>query len=491
MVKLPLSGFDQHKFFSQVERIFIVCLLFYFSLNFLGSPLLKYVYLVFPLIIAISLLTVRPRETFLLFFLYLWIEGQGRVLWGYVWWARVIFDLLLAWAIFKEFYQSRSIFHPHSLPIWIKALIGLHFVIFTLELFNPIGVGPIAAVATSKIYIYPVLLFLFFNSTETFKGELIERIVRYGLAMALVQCLLSYYQMYQGHSFMLGISPHYYRAMGGGKFLGPLFRPFGTSFVAGGISTYLYALVPILYLERKYIRYALALVPFIFVTLFMCQVRSAMVKLLAFLSVLFLLLLMFRQLKLKSIVQLLIVLAVVIPLSANYVGRAMNLLDKIDLAESQSRFSRLTEGGQRHGPGAIYGILAHRLLQAPLGHGPGLTGAAASIGMESFLENKLVTIGDVWSYDNFYLSLFTDFGVLALVYLSLLMGIPIVAVVYFWRKKRVLSSQQIYQQIVALSALVVLFLGNWGAIGLPYNPESFAFWYYMSILTVGISKANA
>lgn len=491
MVTHPLGKFDEHKLLSQLEKVFVVLLGAYLSLNFLGSPLVKFLYLLFPVIIAGVILFYPARNSFIFFSLYLWIEGQGRVLWGYSAWARVIFDALLALAILKEFYNQRKVFHPSSIPSWIKAMVGLHLVIFFLEIFNPIGIGPIQGIATSKIYIYPVLLFLFFNSIEAFEGELLDKIIRYTLLMILIQCLLSYYQMSQGHKFMLGISPSYFRAMSNGKFVGRLFRPFGTSFVSGGISTYLYAFTPLLFLSKRYLRYAIVLLPFVFATLFICQVRSAMVKLAVFLVLLFILQLAFRQIKVRGLITGIIVLLLSIPLYQNFSSKLALFSDEIDLSESQTRFSRITEGGQRIGPKEFYGLLAHRILQAPLGYGPGLTGAAASIGMDSFLQNKLVSIGDVWSYDNFYLSLFTDFGVLALIYLTLIIGIPFAALAYFWRKKSFLSSDLCHRGTVALAASFVLLLGNWGAIGLPYNPESFAFWYWMSILTVGISGPNA
>ncbi len=491
MVTHPLRQFDSSNFFSQIEKIFVGLLALYFSLNFLGSPLVKYLYLLFPSLIALSLLLFSPRKVFILFVLYLWIEGQGRVLWGYSAWARIIFDVLLAWAIFKEFYANKKIFSPLQMPVWIKFLICLHFSIFILELFNPLGIGPLKALATSKIYIYPVLLFLFFNSTTPYEGELLDKIIRYTLVMIVIQCLLSYYQMYQGHRFMLEISPNYLRAMGHGKFIGRLFRPFGTSFVSGGISTYLFALSPLVFLKKKYIRFAIALLPFIFATLFICQVRSAMVKLAAFLVILFLLQLIFKQIKFSSLIQLVVLIALCIPVFSHFTGKMLTFSDEVDLSESQSRLARITQGGQRLNPKEFYGLLAYRISKAPFGYGPGLTGAAASIGMGQFLANKLVSEGDVWSYDNFFLSLFTDFGVLAVGYLLILLGLPIVGLSYFWRKKGRLSKDSIHLATVALSAIIVLIIGNWGAIGLPYNPESFSFWYWMSIVTVGISTPNA
>ncbi len=491
MVTHPLNQFDNTKFFSQIEKIFVLLLGLYFTLNFIGSPLVKYLYLAFPFLIAFSLLFFRPRDVLILFFLYVWIEGQGRVLWGYASWARIIFDALLAWALFKEFYFQRRIFAPKEIPVWVKFAICLHFLIFVLELFNPLGIGPLKALATSKIYIYPVLLFLFFNSIESFKDEYINRIIRYTIAIILIQCLLSYYQMYHGHKFMLGISSHYLRAMGNGKFIGRLFRPFGTSFVSGGISTYLYALTPLVFLSKKYTRYALVLLPFIFTTLFICQVRSAIVKLSLFLVLLLLLQILFRQIKMRSIIQLVIAALLTGGLFYQYSDRTLTFSDEVDLSESQSRLSRITEGGQRIDPEALYGLLVYRLKDAPLGFGPGLTGAAASLGMGEFLANKLVNEGDVWSYDNFYLSLFTDFGILALVYLTLLIGLPIASASFFWRKKSAIPPKTLHLATVALSASCVMLIGNWGAIGLPYNPESFSFWYWMSILTVGISTPNA
>ena len=296
--------------------------------------------------------------------------------------------------------------------------------------------------------------------------------------------------MYRGHEFMLEISAHYWRAMGNGKFVGHLFRPFGTSFVAGGVSTYLYALFPLLFLSRKFMRSTLALLPVIFVVLFLCQVRSAMVKAALFLVLLLLLQLVLRQIRLKSFFQLIIFIGFISSAFFYILSNYAMPNYKVDLTESYSRLNRITESGQRLGPSSFYGLLAHRILKTPLGFGPGLTGAAASIGMESFLENKLVHEDDVWSYDNFYLSLFTDFGVLAIFYICLLIGVPVIGLASFWRHRGKFNVESGHRITVALSASFVLLIGNWGAIGLPYNPESFVFWYWISILTVGISKEN-
>ena len=130
MASHPSDSFNIDQFSSQLEKIFIVLLFFYFALNFLASPYLKYLYLAFPFIISLSLIVAKPKNTITLFLLYLWIEGQGRVIWGYVWWARIIFDMLMAWALIKEFLIEKKLFQPSGLPIWIKGLVSIHFLIF-------------------------------------------------------------------------------------------------------------------------------------------------------------------------------------------------------------------------------------------------------------------------------------------------------------------------------------------------------------------------
>ena len=361
-----------------------------------------------------------------------------------------------------------------------------------VEIFNINSVTMLAPLAATKIYIFPILLFVFFRQNkDVFGAAELLRLSNIFFVFVILESLLSLYQLKQLEQLMLQISPFYSKAMKGEVFIGKFFRPFGTAFLPGAIAAYLYLSTGFLFLRLRFTKsfFVLisAVVGLLFVTLLVCQVRSAMLKYIFILLGIAFAFVSTSQVKFLKLLQasalLLLIIGGVLLYVPNENTDTQDTL--INLESGLTRWKGITTISQlksnRLGPVDAFKVLLDQLEKYPIGVGPGLTGAASSVSTEELKNDPLFKPGVYWAYDNFYLSLFIEFGYGAVFYLAFILGIPLL----LYNRYRVLKREKNYVNsrivFISLVHVCVVLLGNWGAVGIPYNPESFLFWLWAAI----------
>lgn len=483
------------KFSSISRKVFWLNYLFIsviFLLNFLGTPQLKELSLVYAGFVLLCAFSLDLKNSFPIIVSFCFMEGQARILWNYHPFFRIAFDLTIAVAMLRHFAVARVASSKKILPRPLMVLILLHFLWYVVEIFNINSVSMLAPIVATKIYIFPFFLFLLIRrDPEVVSIERLQTIGHLILFFTLLECSLSLFQLKHLESFMLSISPFYERAMKGKIFTGVSFRPFGTTFLPGAISVYIFLSTGFLFLKnkfsKKYSTILMIISVLVFLTLLVCQVRSAMIKyVFLVLASLFALVLNSRVKFVKLFQTSIIFIAVALgvfnlatPDEKKDEGPVVNIDSGLKRWEGIDSMEKLSS--KRLGPEAALGVLVKQLGEFPIGVGPGLTGAASSISAESIANDPIYNSDMYWAYDNFYLSMFIEFGYGAIFYLSFVLGIPLVIFSYYRRLRR--RGYPVHSRIILISFshLLVILLGNWGAIGLPYNPESFFFWVWAAV----------
>jgi hypothetical protein len=126
----------------------------------MGLPAIKNLYMLHALLILTSAIIFQLDEIFPEIITLFFIEGQGRILWEYAPWARIIFDLIILIAILRIFIFKKKILNRETIPIPILSLIGCHFFWYSIQFFNTNAASTFGVVSALKIYVYPILFFL-------------------------------------------------------------------------------------------------------------------------------------------------------------------------------------------------------------------------------------------------------------------------------------------------------------------------------------------
>ena len=133
-------------------------------------------------------------------------------------------------------------------------------------------------------------------------------------------------------------------------------------------------------------------------------------------------------------------------------------------------------------------IITQKLNDNPFGIGPGLTGPVASVSEDELAGNRFIKKNMTWAFDNLIVSLVIDFGIGAIFYILLLIYIP----VYFVRFLFIYYQNKLYESykilLICFCCITVIIFGNWGAVAITYNPESFIFWFFSAMGFSTISK---
>ena len=458
-----------------------------FALNFAGTPALKYLFLTYTAFVFAAVLASEFETSLKVILCFCFLEGQGRILWDYQPFFRVAFDLLVGLAIVKTYVSKRKIETLGWLPAPLLGLVALHFFWYVVEIFNPDSIGYVAPLAATKIYIFPFIFFMMLRQNKDSFGEReIGSLCILLMCLITLESLLSLYQLQGLDEFMLAITPTYSAAMKGDVFTNQDFRPFGTTFLPGAVSVYLFLSSGFLFLKKdfskRYVTLLLLVIALISVTLLLSQVRSAALKfsvvLLGSVAALFFTSPRTRLEKGVTLVQLTLASTALIGALAFFLGTG----DVIDLSRGLDRWRTVTSYEKfksgRAGPEIAALVVRQRLEKFPLGIGPGLTGAASSVSRDLMDQDPVYDRNTFWGYDNLFLSLIVEFGYGFIFYTLLIISLPLLI---FKRFVHVYRQGLVYEARVTLVAFIqtsVIVLGNWGAIGLPYNPESFFFWLW-------------
>jgi hypothetical protein len=292
------------------------------------------------------------------------------------------------------------------------------------------------------------------------------------------------YQFIQKESFLLQISP-YYKNKHGEIFVGPLFRSLGSTMLSGAYSVYFCYSSILSYQSGKKESYiwrllVVAVLLFTAFSLFISQVRASMIKFLLIHSIFLGGMFLIQRNKLRRIFSSLFFMFLTVLVIQN-TNVFKNAFVDLDLESSISRITALFEKPNedyRANKSIIFSNLTERLAQNPLGLAPGRTGAVANISKKDISNDPIYTKNNTWAFDNLLIALAIDFGWGMIFYLALIVLIPFrlfyFLILYYGQK----NQEMFVKTLMPFSVTTVILIGNWGAIGLPYNPESFFFWFF-------------
>lgn len=426
--------------------------------------------------------------------IFFFIEGQGRILSNYHPIMRNIFDLYLIIILVRSFIKSKKLIDLKTLPLFFNILIILHFAWYIVQVFNFQNLGTTAVIFASKIYIFPILFFYMFLREKL----VIQKYDQTKLLIALTiiisaQVFLVFHQMYLQESHLLSISP-YYQKVFGEKFIGALFRPFGTSFVPGGISVHFAYISALLIFTRSkrmiYIVVKIALIAAMLFACFTMQVRTSLIQLVLICTLSYLVISIFSKIR-WIVIPLIIGIIFSTPTIIGSSKKLSQIFPELNLEYSIQRLQIFNKIGdiqvQRATVGKFYSTLVNKLDKSPMGLGPGRTGAANSMFVDRINSDLLFDMKYSWTLDNLFISLAIDFGYGMIFYSLLVILLPLY--VLFRTFIFIVKNRKFYPiPVVCGITTFVILLSNWGAIAIPYNPVSFFFWFYLSIALIELKK---
>lgn len=480
--------FNLSRFIIVVHLLNLVLILANFGLNFLGRPELKYLYLAHVALVFLSVIIFPFDKILPEIFALLFLEGQGRVIWEYQAWARIVFDVILVLSVTKIFISNKRLYKKEVVPKAFIALISCHILWYIIQIFNINAASVVGVVAAAKIYIFPIFLFLALSQTNLeIKRNDFNNILVFFVLIFVLELLLNLFQIQEKQVLLLRISPYYFRAMQNGIFSGHLFRPFATTFIPGGLSTLIYLTPGLLFLKpvnlsQTIIRFFI--IALSIMNLIINQVRSALIKYILILLAIHVGTLIYHRLNIRKLLPYIIVVSLLVFNLNNLVSKLPILNDK-NLEYAIARTTALADTnkmkGSRISTDTLGEALYFYLSRYPLGVGPAMTGAASSINEESLAHDPVLNTKTLWTHDNLIVSLVIELGYGAIFYIILIGLIP----VYFTQKLIKLYREKKEEKfkiiLICASTLAIIVVGNWGAVAVTYNPESFIYWFFTAI----------
>ena len=485
---------DKHR--KVINLLTYILLSGHFYLNFIGSPILKWLYLIEVIYFIFLALFFSLEDLIIPIFAFLFIEGQGRILFSYNPFFRIVFDLTVGLCAIKMFIKEKNIFPTGILPNIILLSIFFHFLWFIVQQFNINSVGVLGTIASSKIYIYPFFIFFmflhFFNKySSEFKWN---EFYLFLVFLIICETILSFHQMQEKEGLMLSIHPYYSRSMRD-VFKGVMFRPYGTSANPGALSTYLYLSVGLLFIREVKIRFSafinIICIGLITVSLLFQQVRTSMVQFLLIVVVAQAGLLFASEKKIKRLVSLLIISSITVFIVISTYEKTIKVLPNISTDVVLARIAPFFEEGglnpgkYRDSTDIVVDSVISKLIERPLGIGPGSTGAAAVLSTEYIKNNPFYRAQQFESYENFHMNMAKEFGFGMIFYVFVIMAIPIMLFYYFLKTQKIFARSDII--LISFAVTSVTLLASYGAVNIPYNPVSFYFWFYCAF---GICRYN-
>ena len=492
---------DQNKnklksnFLNYLLNLNILALIITFVINFLGLPILKYHYVIHVAIAIAGVFFFDLIEIFPIILTLFFLEGQGRIIWEYNSWSRIIFDLLISFSVLKIFISRGKIidFEKNTTPFVL--MIILHFLSYLLQFSNINAISYFVVLASAKLYVLPIFAYLALVQIDfDIYSVKFQKTLNFIIFLIFLEVALAFYQMYWRESLMLHISPYYSKAMKDGIFTGIHYRPFGTSQLPGAISGILFLTVGFLYLKKSnFFNNILRHIVLVLmgIAIGFCQVRSAFIKFILIIVAIRIGELIYSRFGLKDVVGIFVVLII-------FIGSVQLIIDSnsntgnLGIDYARDRFITLTNydkiSSSRINTNKFFTYVIQNISDHPFGISPGLTGAIRDLGVSQMDEGQLSKLQDTWASDNLFISLSIDFGIFAIFYIAILFYIPFYFIrflIEFYRKK---DHGPYTILLVCFSSVSVIIIGNWGAIGLTYNPESFIFWFFSALGFSTIAK---
>lgn len=462
------------------------------TFNLLGLSSLKYFFILYSLFVLVTISFYPMNEILFVVISLLFFEGQGRVLLEYNPIVRILFDSILGLAIIRQLIHRKKLINTTHIPTFFTALFILHILWYIFEIFNIYNVGYTAPISASKFYIFPFLLFYtFLNMDLDIRDIHFKRFTLTVLVLIIAEVAISINQLVYRETLMRAISGYYNTTMKN-VFVGAMFRPFGTTHVPGGVCGYLVWSMALLFLPLKPSKILtfftwLAVIVGVFI-IFTTQVRSALIKYGMIIISTFIIMFIVSKKRLRFLFVSAATLVVLVTVIVS-TGIFDKLVYSLNLASSVERIStlkrsKLAKANHRINFNDFLQVAEEKLTTYPLGFGPGLP----TLGKDLMGSDPVLTADNVWSYDNLIIFLIIDFGYGFIFYLLYIVGIPF----YLGLKTLASYKEKNYDafkiRATALSVLITSLIGNWGAVGIPFNPESFFFWLWAAI---GITAYSA
>jgi O-antigen ligase len=460
-------------------------LIFLFGLYFevLGLKLLAFSGLFF----AIYLVLMVPyRWALFSTFIYIGLEGFFKVISNYHPFVHVGSDIVVIALCFKVLLQIFFKGADFSKTPPLTKVFVVHFCWIAIILFNPYSLSIVASIAGSKIYVTMFLLYFFgYYLTDS------ESDVRFYMwpfiIVAVLHTITGVIQGFTGPEGLIAMHPRY--AVQLAKYQGLAFRPFGLTNQPGAPSVYIYLVYPFLLYFAFTMRSLVAKIliigflPFSTFLFFLCQVRSALLKMIVS-SSLFLIGSISIYTKsssraaqglIFSLASILLVIYFALPqfMSASVESRDEN---EAAIERSMSLFEYDKVSHARRGAWKRFLMYAQ---EVPLGAGFSRVGAAAGAFKELHKVDKTFGYKHFFA-DNLWLTALIEIGLPGM----FLLGFLVLSILWIgfknYRDCKIESLKMLH--LVILSTLIALIIGLYGAEGLIYNPEACFFWFFSGVL---------
>ncbi|MFZ4713413.1 MAG: O-antigen ligase family protein [Bacteriovoracaceae bacterium] len=388
--------------------------------------------------------------------------------------------------MFRFIGKNKTFFPLQRLPGLLKVLILGHFIYFVVSLFNAKGIGVWLNLPMIKVYIFPFLIFfLFIEDMLDVNSKDFRRMVMTICILVIINGILSI-QQFQGNTpFMLKMSQHYGNIGKLGNFTKLTFRPYGTTYVPGGITTYLYLVLGVFFLCPPQTLIFMIMIALSLYTVVICQVRTAIIQYIAlFLSFSFIYL-RYTKIESKKLITYICLAPVMIGILYGIFQLQTQNIDKKLMDNTLERFSTIFESKtfekSRLGYDDIAKIILKELDENPLGLGPGRTHAVTVAMAEAIESDPIYNLNYSWNYDNLWVTIIFDFGWGGIFYASILILMPIYLLsmcVDTFRRRKMEAFKKL---LIAFITIAIIDLSNWGGVGIPYNPVSFMYWFWCAV----------
>lgn len=458
-------------FLTVGHMIFIIVCIGSFQL--FKVPLILFMPLVFSILLVAI---IPPRLSIGVALAYVTFDGMIKILSGYHPLSHVGADVLVVLLGLRSLIEY-AISPPDrnwALPPFLMVFF-VHLGWLTVQILNPYGISVFAGLAAYKVYFTFILLYflayLFLKNANDLRSLMWLAVV-----ILAVQAVSSIYQFEKGESSLVAFSLNYSRALGT-RFLGQSFRPFGTTAVPGGSSTWIFLTFPLmlaLFFDSKSILRRGAIVALFAIglyVLFICQVRAAIIKgVVSFLA--FAVIVSWRRP--EKLLGSIAILAGIIFLSTKFLE-----FEDPKFQIAKGRLGSIAElQTVQNARGWNTDSFLHLWENAPLGIGLSRVGAAGAYFQTDISKDKYY--GSHWSFaDNLYLTLAIELGFPGMIFfLTMLFG-PFLVV--FYRTIRAVEDRAGVRILVAgcLGMLFASIVGHYGSEGSLYLPECAYYWLFL------------
>ncbi len=464
--------------------ILCICLLF---IGFYMDKL-QFKFVLFTLFFGIgSVFLVAPINwTIHLFVIYLGVEGFAKLMTNYNPIIHVGSDILIIslWIriLLTVLIQRKSL--PIRYPP-LTSLFLIHAIWFVITITNPSALSLLASLAGAKLYLTIVSLY-FFGYYLTTDVKKIKSFMIPWIVIAALQIGPSLYQSYIGPSSVTSLSPNYVHALE--KYKGYAFRPFGLTSQPGFPGIYIYIsflfLLHFIFYSRSLLISLgmIFLLPGAIVTLFVCQVRSALLK--TILGSIAFLLPTIKKIAKSSLKTKALTISMVAAATMSILIASPILINKVsegnkDNLRAVNRTLTLFDYNNvsKARSGAMNRFITYAEM-VPFGAGLSRIGAAAGKFQELLQMDRLFGV-DFFS-DNLWIELLIDLGIPGLIIINLIifMILKIGITGFFTIKDPELKALQ----WTVLCSLCTILIGAYGAEPILYNPEGPFFWFFSGML---------